>query len=69
MNSASQEYLCQLGLRLSCSGASLLKIYPSAFVTVDGWFHTSALARMKMANPTTGQRTRSVWPIYFTLTL
>ncbi len=42
-NSASQEYLCQLGERLSESGASRRASHLMPFITVGQEFHTSAL--------------------------
>ncbi len=43
MNSANQESLCQLGLGLTSSGASLLSIHLRPLTIVDQWFQTSAL--------------------------
>jgi len=43
MNSQNQLNLCQLGLGLTSSGASLFNIHFMPFKMVDQWFHTSAL--------------------------
>ena len=42
MNCANHEILCQLGLGLSSSGASLLSIHFKPLKMVDQWFQTSA---------------------------
>ena len=42
MNSANQLSLCQLGLGLTKSGASLLSIHLIPLRMVDQWFQTSA---------------------------
>ena len=42
-NSASQAYLCQVGLGFISSGASLRSIHLSPLSKVDQWFQTSAL--------------------------
>ena len=43
MNSANHDSLCQLGLGLIKSGASLLSIHFMPFNIVDQWVQTSAL--------------------------
>jgi hypothetical protein len=43
MNSANHDSLCQLGLGLTSSGASLLSIHFRPLSTVEVWFQTSAL--------------------------
>ena len=42
MNSANHEILCQLGLGLTSSGASLRNIHFRPLSRVEGWFQTSA---------------------------